>query len=167
MDWFLHHLTDGHFWVGVAFVVFLGVLVWAGVHKFAWKALGDAGAKVQAQLDEAEALRREAQALLTQIEQQKAESEKLAAEMLANAQDEAVRLQAEAQVKLADQIKRRGEIAERKIAQAEAQATAQVKAAAADLAAQTAERVLSARLAVATGDPLVDQAIGQLAAKLQ
>ena len=50
---------DAHFWVGAAFVVFLGILVWAGVHKFAWKALGDAGAKVQAQLDEADGLRRE------------------------------------------------------------------------------------------------------------
>ena len=52
-------LLDAHFWVGVALVVFLGILVMAGVHKFAWKALGDAGAKVQAQLDEANALRSE------------------------------------------------------------------------------------------------------------
>ena len=50
-------LLDAHFWVGVALMVFLGILAWAGVHKFAWKALGDAGAKVQAQLDEANALR--------------------------------------------------------------------------------------------------------------
>ena len=46
-------ITDAHFWVGVALVVFIGVLVFAGIHKFAWKALGDAGAKVQAQLDQA------------------------------------------------------------------------------------------------------------------
>ena len=36
-------ITDAHFWVGAAFFVFLAVLVLAGVHKFAWKALGDAG----------------------------------------------------------------------------------------------------------------------------
>lgn len=167
MDWFLHHLTDSHFWVGVALVVLLAILAWAGVHKLIWKALGDQGAKVQAQLDEAEALRREAQALLAQIQQQKADTEKLAAEMLANAKDEAKRLQAESETKLAEQIKRRGEIAERKIAQAEAQAAAEVKAAAADLAAQMAEQVLVGRLAAAKGDPLVDQAIGQLASKLQ
>jgi F-type H+-transporting ATPase subunit b len=160
-------LLDSHFWVGVAFIVFLGVLVMAGVHRFAWKALGDAGAKVQAQLDEAEALRREAQDLLAQIKQQKAAAEKHVSEMLTNAKDEAVRLQAEAQVKLAEQLTRRGELAERKIATAEAQAQTEVKAAAAELAAQLAERVLVTRLAGTKSDPLVDLAISQMGAKLQ
>jgi F-type H+-transporting ATPase subunit b len=160
-------LLDAHFWVGVAFVVFLGVLVVAGVHKFAWKALGDAGAKVQAQLDEAEALRREAQELLAQVKQQKEAADKLAAEVMANAEEEAKRMQADAQVKLAEQIERRGQLAERRIATAEAQAAADVKAAAAELAAQMAEIVLTQRLAGAKSDPLVDTAIGQLAGKLQ
>lgn len=160
-------LLDAHFWVGVAFVVFLGILVMAGVHKFAWKALGEAGAKVQAQLDEAESLRREAQDLLAQVQRQKEASDKLAAEMLANAQEEAKRLQAEAQVKLAEQLERRGLMAERKIAQAEAQAEADVRAAAAELASDMAEQVLVQRLAGATSDPLVDRALGQLAGKLQ
>ena len=160
-------LLDSHFWVAIAFVVFLGVLVVAGVHKLAWKALGDAGAKVQAQLDEANALRDEAQALLAQVNAQKVASEKLAAEILANAKEEATRLQAEAQVKLAEQLERRGQMAERKIAQAEAQAEAEVRAAAAELAAQMAEQVLIQRLAGAKSDPLIDKAIGQLAGKLQ
>jgi F-type H+-transporting ATPase subunit b len=160
-------LLDAHFWVGVAFVVFLGVLVFAGVHRFAWKALGDAGAKVRAQLDEAEALRREAQELLAQVKQQKEAADKLAAEVMANAAEEAKRMQADAQVKLAEQIERRGQLAERRIATAEAQAAADVKAAAAELAAQMAETVLTQRLAGAKSDPLVDTAIGQLAGKLQ
>ena len=160
-------LLDAHFWVGVALMVFLGILAWAGVHKFAWKALGDAGAKVQAQLDEANALRDEAQALLAQVKAQKEASEKLAVEILANAKEEATRLQAEAQTKLAEQLERRGQMAERKIAQAEAQAEAEVRGAAAELAAQMAEQVLVARLSGAKSDPLVDRAIGQLAGKLQ
>jgi F-type H+-transporting ATPase subunit b len=160
-------LLDAHFWVGAAFIVFLAVLVMAGVHKLAWKVLGDAGAKVQAQLDEAHKLRAEAEALLAQIKTQRDESEKLAAEMLANAKEEALRLQAEAQVKLAEQIERRGQLAERRIATAEAQAAAQVKAAAVDLAAQLAETVLAQRLAGAKSDPLIDQATAQLATKLQ
>lgn len=160
-------LLDAHFWVGVAFVVLLGILVWAGVHRFAWKALGDAGAKVQAQLDEADALRREAQDLLAQVKAQKDASEKQAAEILVNAKDEAARLQTEAQAKLAEQIERRGQMAERKIAQAEAQAEAEVRAAAAELAAQMAEQVLVQRLSGAKSDPLIDKAIGELAGKLQ
>nr|MEA2799711.1 F-type H+-transporting ATPase subunit b [Phenylobacterium sp.] len=64
-------ITDAHFWVGAAFVVFLVILVVAGVHKFAWKALGDAGEKVRAQLDEANRLREEAQALLARIQSER------------------------------------------------------------------------------------------------
>lgn len=160
-------LLDSHFWVAIAFLVFLGVLAAAGIHRTVWKALGDAGAKVQAQLDEADALRAEAQALLAQVTAQKEAADKLAAEILANAKEEATRLQAEAQAKLTDQLERRGQMAERKIAQAEAQAEAEVRAAAAELAAQMAEQVLVARLAGAKSDPLIDKAIGQMAGKLQ
>ena len=160
-------LRDEHFWVGVALVVLLVILWKVGVHTLVWKTLGDAGSKVQAQLDEAAKLRAEAQTLLEQIKVQRADSDRIAGEMLANAKAEAKRLEAEAKVKLAEQIKRRGELAERKIATAEAQAAADVKAAAADLAAQMAEQLLSARIAVAKTDPLVDAAIGQMASKLQ
>ena len=160
-------LLDAHFWVGVAFVIFLGALVLAGVHKFAWKALGDAGEKVRGQLAEADELRAEAQRLLDNIKVEREAAEKHAAEMMANAEEQAKRLQVEANAKLAEQIERRGQLAERRIATAEAQATADVKAAAADLAAQMAERILSQRLAGAKTDPLIDTAIGQMAGKLQ
>jgi len=160
-------LLDAHFWVGVAFVIFILVLVRAGVHKLAWNALGESGRKIQGQLDEATRLREEAQTLLAQIKVQREEAEKASREMLANAKEEAKRLQAEAKVKLEEQIKRRAELAERKIANAETQAQAEVKAAAAELAAQMAEQILVARLAGATSDPLVDAAIGQMGAKLQ
>ena len=160
-------ITDAHFWVGVAFLIFLVVMVAVGVHKMAWNALAESGRKVQAQLDEAAHLRAEAQTLLENIKVQRAEAERQAAEMLAEAEDAALRLQAEAKVKLAEQIQRRGQMAERKIAQAEAQAEADVRAAAADLAAQMAEQVLVGRLAGAKSDPLIDKAIGQLAGKLQ
>ena len=113
------------------------------------------------------ALREEAQRLLADVKAQKVASEKLAADMLANAAEEAKRLHADAQVKLAEQIERRGVMAERKIAQAEAQAANDVRAAAGDLAASMAEQVLTARIAVAKSDPLVDVAIGQLAGRLQ
>jgi F-type H+-transporting ATPase subunit b len=160
-------LTDAHFWVGMALVVFLAILVMAGVHKFAWKALGDAGDKVRAQLDEANQLREEAQALLSRIQAEREASDKLAAEIMANAEEQAKRMQVEAQERLAEQITRRGQLAERRIATAEAQAAADVKAAAAELAAQMAETVLTARIAGAKSDPLIDAAIGQMAGKLQ
>ena len=75
-------LKDAHFWVGVAFIVFLGILVYAGVHSLAWKHLGEAGDKVRAQLDEANRLREEAQALLARIQADREASEKQSAEKL-------------------------------------------------------------------------------------
>ena len=159
--------SDAHFWVGVAFVLFMLLMVAVGVHKLVWNALGESGRKVQAHLDEAAQLRAEAQTLLENIKVERATAEREATEMLANAAEAAQRLQAEAQIKLAEQITRRGQMAERRIAQAEAQAEADVRAAAADLATQLAEQVLTRRLIGATSDPLIDKAIGQLAGKLQ
>src|SRR3569833_1724433 len=78
--------TEAHFWVGAAFIVFLGVLVLAGVHKLAWKALGEAGAKVQSQLDEANRLREKAKGKQTRNQADRETSERLAAEILANAE---------------------------------------------------------------------------------
>ena len=158
---------DAHFWVGVALVLFLFVLVRVGVHKLAWNALGQRGEQIQAQLDEATRLREEAQGLLDQIKVEREQAEVAAKDMLASAKDDAKRLQAEAKIKLEEQIKRRADLAERKIANAEAQAQAQVKAAAADLAAQMAESVLVSRLAAGGSDPLIDRAIDQLSSKLQ
>ena len=160
-------LLDAHFWVGVAFVIFLLLMVRLGIHKMAWDVLGESGRKVQAQLDEAASLRAEAAALLENIKVERAAAERQAAEMLAAAKEEAERFGVEARARLAETIERRGQMAERKIAQAEAQAEADVRAAAADLATQMAEQVLVARLAGATSDPLIDKAIGQMAGKLQ
>jgi F-type H+-transporting ATPase subunit b len=160
-------LTDAHFWVGVALVAFLGILAYVGVPRLAAQALDAKAQRVQAQLDEATQLREEAEKLLAQIQADRDASAKLAAEILANAEEQAKRMQVESQAKLAEQLQRRGELAERRIATAEAQAAAEVKAAAGDLAAQMAEQVLAARLTGAKTDPLVDAAIGQLAGKLQ
>jgi F-type H+-transporting ATPase subunit b len=160
-------LTDAHFWVGAALVIFVGILAYVGVPRMALAALDARGRKVQSQLDEANRLREEAEAVLASIQADRQQSEKLAAEILANAEEQAKRMQADAQERLAEQIERRGQFAERRIATAEAQAAAQVKVAAAELAAQMAEQVLAARLAGAKSDPLIDAAIGQLAGKLQ
>uniref|UniRef100_A0A0N4ZVR2 ATP synthase F0 subunit B n=1 Tax=Parastrongyloides trichosuri TaxID=131310 RepID=A0A0N4ZVR2_PARTI len=113
------------------------------------KALDDQGAKIQSELDEAARLRAEAEAMLAQIRLEKAEAEAQAADMLATAEADARRLEAEAKAKLEETLARRQALAERRIAQAEAQATIEVKAVAADLAAKAAQDILTARLAAA------------------
>ena len=155
------------FWVLVAVLIFLGLLVYLKVPAAMAKALDSRAERIQAELDEAQNLRAEAERLLAQIKAQREETERLAADMLAQAKEDAERMRKDAAVKLEEQIVRRTEMAERKIATAEAQAMADVKAAAAELAAEAARTVLAGRLAAATTDPLVDKAIGQMASKLQ
>jgi len=160
-------LQDAEFWVFVGLIIFVGALVWAKVPAMAMKALDARGAAIQAELDEALRLRQEAQALLASIKVQREAAERVAAEMIANAETDSQRLRQEAEVRLDEQIKRRQLMAERKIATAEAQAAADVKAAAGELAAQIAEQVLSGRLKDLKSDPLIDRAVGQMAGKLQ
>jgi F-type H+-transporting ATPase subunit b len=160
-------LQNAEFWVGAALVVFILALVALKVPGLGMKMLDGMAVRIQAELDEAQHLREEAQALLASLKAQREQTEALAGEMLANAEAEAKRLEVEAQIKLEDQIKRRAELAERRIANAEAQAAAEVKAAAGELAAQLAEAVLVDRLAKTKSDPLVDLAVAEIATKLK
>ena len=160
-------LQEAEFWVAVGMVILFGGLIFAKVPGMAAKALDDRAAKIQAELDEALRLRQEAETLLAQIKVQRVEAEKVAAEMIANAEADSKRLRDEAAVKLEETIKRRQQMAERKIATAEAQAAADVKAAAAEMAAQVAEQVLKTRLAGQKSDPLIDRAIDQIGDRLQ
>ena len=160
--------AEAEFWVGVGLLIFLGVVVFvAKAPSKIGSALDAQAAAIQANLDEAARIREEAQRLLETLKAERAEAERHAKEMLAAAQAEAQRLEADARVKLEESLARRQLVAERKIATAEAQAAAEVKAAAADLAAQAAEQMLAQRLSAMNADPLVDVAIGQLATKLQ
>ena len=158
---------DAHFWVFVALALFIGLMIWLKVPGLVAKALDDAGIKVQAQLDEAERLRKEAETLLAQIKVQAAQTEIMAADMLKTAQADAERMRAEAAVALEADITRRHDLAMRKIATAESQAMGEVKAAAAEMAAQVAEKVLTARLASVTSDPLIDAALEGLGRRFQ
>lgn len=158
----MFNFADIETWVRLALVIFFVILIVARVPGNLWKSLGDTGAAVRAELDEAVRIRTEAQELLNRIKADRLKAEQKAREIIALAEEEAQRMAAEARAKLEDNIRRREELAERKIAQAEAKAAADVKAAAADLAAQVAETILMDRTQKAGTDALVDKAIGQL-----
>lgn len=159
--------AEAEFWVGIGLLIFLAIVIF--VAKAPAKiaaAIDSQAAAIQANLDEAARIREEAERLLATLKTERAEAERHAREMLAQAEQEARLLEADAKKRLEESLARRQLMAERKIATAEMQATADVKAAAAEMAAQAAEAVLTQRLASAKADPLVDTAIGQLATKL-
>jgi F-type H+-transporting ATPase subunit b len=160
-------LQDAEFWVAIAFILFLGILAWLKVPKMVLGVLDARAEQIRAELAEAERLRKEAEELLASIRVRRDGAEKQAAELLANAEAEARQLEADAHARLEEQIKRRGEIAKAKIAQAESQAAADVKAAAAELAITAASALLARRAQGLKSDPQVDQAMADLSVKLQ
>ena len=157
---------DPEFWVLLAFVIFLGVLVRFGVPKMALSALDDRSARIKQALDEAQRLRSEVQAVLTQYQQKRAEAEKEAQAIIVSARVEAERLAGEAKGKVEEFVARRTKMAESKIAQAEAQALADVRAAAADAAVAAAEKILVQTTHGAAAESLIAKGISDLKAKL-
>jgi len=157
---------DPEFWVLLAFVIFLGVLVKFGVPKMALCALDERSDRIKQALDEAQRLRSEAQAVLTQYQKKRVEAEKEAQAIIVNARIEAERLAGEAKGKVEEFIARRTKMAESKIAQAEAQALADVRAAAADAAVAAAENILVQTTHGAAADSLIANGIRDVKAKL-
>jgi F-type H+-transporting ATPase subunit b len=157
---------DAEFWVAVAFVVFLGGLIYLGVHEMALKYIDQRRDKIKAELDEARRLKEEAQALLAQYQRKQREAEQEAAAILAGATAEAGRMLAEAKAKMEEFVARRSKMAESKIAQAEAQALADVRAAAAEAAVGAAERILTQTVKGEVADRLVVKGIDDVKAKL-
>ena len=87
---------DPEFWVALAFVIFLGILVKFGVPKMALSALDSRSDRIRQALDEAHRLRSEAQDVLAQYQKKRDEAEKEAQAIIENARIEAERLAAEA-----------------------------------------------------------------------
>lgn len=154
------------FWVLVAFVIFFGVLVYFGVPATILGALDGRTKRVSDELSEAQRLREEAARLLKEYEQKRLAAEREAADIVAAARGEAERMGHEAQERMEDFVRRRTAAAEAKIAQAEAQATAEVRAAAADAAVRASERVLRAEMGGGKADELIARGLGEIRAKL-
>ena len=130
-------------WVAFAFLCFLGLLAYLGVYRKLIDSLDQRQARIKGDLDEAKRLREEAQALLADFERKGRAAESEAEAIIASAKAEAERLATEAKSRMEDFVARRTKMAETKIPQAEAQALADVRSAAADAAVVAAEKILS------------------------
>jgi F-type H+-transporting ATPase subunit b len=159
-------LASAEFWVAVAFLIFWGILFYYGVPQRVLNSLDKRGRRVADELAEARRLRVEAEALLKEFETKRTAAEREAAEIVSNAREEAERLARETQEKMADFVKRRTATAETKIAQAEAQAAAEVRTAAVDAAVRASERVLRGELSGPAAEALVAKSLNDVRTKL-
>ncbi|HEY2532688.1 MAG TPA: ATP F0F1 synthase subunit B [Xanthobacteraceae bacterium] len=152
-------------WVALAFLCFVGLLVYLGLHRKLIEALDQRQARVKRELEEARRLKQEAQALLADFERRGRDAEQEAEAIIASAKVEAERLAAEAKGKMEDFVARRTKMAEAKIAQAEAQAVADVRSAAADAAVAAAAKILSTAAKGHVAEGLLAKGIEDLKAK--
>src|SRR5689334_20708999 len=157
---------DAEFWVAVGFVLLMIGFAYLGVHKKVTEALDHRATRIKGELDDARKLREEAEKLVAQYRAKREGAVKEANEIVAAAQAEAERIAAEAKVRMEDFVARRTKMAETKIAQAEAQALADVRAAAADAAVAAAAKVLSETVRGQTAETLIGQGIAEVRQKL-
>ncbi len=157
---------DAEFYVLCGFIVFVGLLIYLGAHNAILKALDARGEAIQKELDEAARLRNEATTLLASFEKKKADAEASAAAIVAEAKVQAEQLKKDVVERMNDFIARRTKQAEAKIAFAESQAAADVRAAAADHATKAAEIVLRDQMQGAGGADLVTREIAGVKARL-
>ena len=136
------------------------------MHKLVVKGIDDRRERIKAELDEASRLKAEAEALLATYRGKQQEAEREAETIVASATAEAERLAAEAETKIEEFVARRTKMAESKIAQAEAQALADVRSAAAELAVAAAEKILTGIVKDKVADGLLAKGIADFKAKL-
>lgn len=157
---------QAEFWVAVAFVLLMATLGYFGIHRTILTALDHRRDRIKTELDEARRMREEAAALLVEYKARQAAAEREAQEIITSAKDEAERIAAEAKAKLEDFVARRTKSAEGKIALAEAQALADVRAAAANAAVAAATTILQRSVTGPVADDLLEKGIGEVRAKL-
>src|SRR5271167_2858559 len=157
---------EPEFWVAVAFVILMGVFAYLGVHRTVLKTLDHRSERIKAELDDARRLKDEAAKLLAEYKARRATAEREAQEIIASAKSEAERIASEAKTKMEDFVARRTKTAESKIALAEAQALADVRAAAADAAVTAASTILSQTVKGSVAEDLLAKGITEVRQKL-
>ena len=153
---------DATFWVGAAFVLFVGILVYLKVPGMLTGALDERAKKISNDLDQARELREEAQVLLATYQRKQRDALKEAEEIIAHAKEEAMREAKQAEKKLEETIARRQQAALNKIALAEAQAENEVRDTAIEIAIAAATAVVAQQVRGDRADTLVDTAIQDL-----
>jgi F-type H+-transporting ATPase subunit b len=158
-------LANAHFWVNIGLVLFI-LLAGRKLWKALTSGLDQRSMRIKAQLDEAQKLRDEAQALLNEYQRRQKEAAEEAAGILASAKELAEHHTRDAMAALEASMTRREKLALEKIAQAEAHAAAEVRREAVEVATAATRKLLTQALTDDRATALVDQSIKELDRKL-
>ena len=151
-------LHNTNFVVLLAFLLFIAVLFYFKVPAMLGGMLDKRAEGIKSELDEARALREEAQTLLASYERKQKEVQGQADRIVAQAKDEAAAAAAQAKEDLKGSIARRLKAAEEQIASAES--------AAVNVAVAAARDVIAGQMTAKDGNSLIDDAISAVGEKL-
>ena len=160
-------MFDAEFFVAAGFAIFVGLMIYYGIHQKIAASLDKRGERIAGDLAEAARLRSEAEALLASFENRRAEAQGEAEALVAQAHAEAQRIADEAHARMTEFLQRRTKQAEEKIGLAEVQAAAEVRAAAAEAAVKVAEAVLRSEAQGPFGAEMITKGIADLKTTLQ
>jgi len=152
-------LGNTDFIVSLAFILFLGILAYRKVPGLLGGLLDRRAAGIQTELDEAKALREEAQTVLAGFERRQREIEEHARHIVRNAKDEARMAAIQAKEDLKVSMARRVAAAEERIASARARVERDVRDEAVRVAVAAARDVILGQMTPQARDRLVDEAI--------
>ena len=159
-------LFNTDFVVLLAFLIFVGVLVYFKVPRRLAGMLDKRAAGIHSELDEARAARDEAQAILTSYERKQREVQEQSQRIVTNAREEAEAAAAQAKEDLKASIARRLHAAEEQIGAAEASAVREIRDRAIAVAVAAAGEVIAKKLTAAEANALIDDSIATVDAKL-
>ena len=159
-------LSNTDFVVSIGFLIFIGVLVYFKVPGMLTGMLDKRAEGIQADLDEARALREEAQAVLASFERKQAEVAVQSEAIVKAAREEAEAAAAQAKIDLEASIARRLAAAEDQIASAEAAAVKEVRERAIAVVIGAAGDVIAKGMSAQAANALIDNAIGTVEDKL-
>lgn len=152
--------------VAIAFFVFIGVLYYFKVPSLIGGMLDKRAEGIKSELDEARALREEAQQVLAEYERKSQEVQAQADRIVETAKSEAAAAAEQAKEDIKRSIARRLAAAEERIASAEASAVKEVRDSAITVAIGAAQDVIAKQMTAASGNKLIDDAIAEVDAKL-
>lgn len=159
-------LHNTNFVVLLAFILFIGVLVYLKVPGMLGGALDKRAAGIRSDLDEARALREEAQSILAACERRHREVKDQADRIVAAARKDAISAAELAREALQKSVARRLVAAEDQIASARAAALKDVRDKAIVIAIAAARQVLVDQMTAARANALIADAIAQVEARL-
>jgi F-type H+-transporting ATPase subunit b len=152
--------------VGIGFVIFVGILLYFGLPKMIFGALDERAVKIRSDLDEARALREEAQSLLASYERKQKDVAAQAEDIVTAARADAERAAEVAKEDIRKSVARRLQTATEQIDAAEKAAIRQIKDRAVTVAVAAAGDVIRSGVKPQDADDLIDLAIREVGAKL-